>query len=213
MSATSAIRNLVLLIAAGVGTGVGVGAMSPFDAPVAVSVFTPGPLYGPPGKGGISGAPAGAGTTGQGIIFDVPLTAITFPGPASYPCATFPFYPTDHPFYGSDAAAALDLNAVVTAFRLALGKPLTDTGTYDPLADADAQANGTIGTNPLNPYAPSTTIGGKTVLQRVKKITPGAKAAMEIIVKGCFSFNNRANDIVNLIRMQASSPFNNPSPL
>jgi hypothetical protein len=205
------VRNLVMAVGLAVPAGAVVGTSisspgsaslinlphpTPIPLPTGPVVVTPSPtpFTSPSGGGGFitPGGNQNNGNSGtSGVIVDL-ATLGTFCTPGEL-----------------DAFATTDLANAVMSFRTSIGKTVTRDNRLDALAQTDTLAYIAVA-------IPSTTIGGRTITQRVKTAVPTSKAAAEIVVKGCFPTGNTIPQIVALILSNPPNPgtvaiMNNPN--
>jgi hypothetical protein len=204
------VRNLVMAVGLAVPVGAVVGTTgsstgaslinlpqpTPIPLPTGpvVVVPSPKPFTSPSGGGGFinpGGNQNNGGSGSSGVIVDL-ATLGTFCTPGEL-----------------DAFATTDLGNAVLAYRTSIGKPVTRDSRLDALAQTDTLSWIAVA-------IPSTTIGGRTITQRVKAAVPSTKSAAEIVVKGCFPTGNTIPQIMALILSNPPNPgtvaiMNNPN--
>jgi uncharacterized protein YkwD len=168
-----------MVAAAALPTGVAVGSF--FATAPGVTVVTPGNPTPPSTPSSPTTGSPSTSSSNAGVVISNSGTNCTVPGNNNVQAASA--FTNDISLLRSSSP----INAPVQ-----LDSNLSAVAAFDI---ADMAANNYLGT---------TNSKGQTLIQRVQQSVPSAKAAAEIIVKGCYG-NNTDVDIINLIVANASA--------
>jgi uncharacterized protein YkwD len=169
----SVVRNLVLLVAGAVPLGTAVSSFFATDTG-GVIVVNPSPT---PTTGSTPPTTPTSTSTAAGVVISNTQTNCTVPN-------------------NDNVKAAADFTNALLVLRSTIGSPVQVDPNLSGIAAAD------ISDMAANNYLGTVNSNGKTLMQRVQAAVPSAKAAAEIIVKGCYG-NNSDVDIINLITADA----------
>jgi uncharacterized protein YkwD len=177
---SAVVRNLVMVAAAALPTGVAVGSF--FATAPGVTVVTPGGTTTTPSTPSSTGTGSGSSSSSNsGVVISNSGTNCTVPNNNNV-----------------QAASAFTNDIMLLRSSAPINSPVQLDSNLNGIAASD------IVDMAANNYLGTTNSKGQTLIQRVQAAVPSAKAAAEIIVKGCYG-NNTDVDIINLIVANASA--------